>query len=113
MWGTNTSHDVLALGIDEILTIEEILACTCVTREANTCSRCIAHVAEHHRHHGYGGTPLVWDAFHLTIEDGTLVHPRTEHGADGAPKLVDRIGWEVLACLFLDGSLEEFHQFLE
>ncbi len=38
LWRTDTSHYVLTLCIDEILTIEEILAITSIAREANTSS---------------------------------------------------------------------------
>ena len=31
------------------------------------------------------------------IDDGPVVHPRAEHGADGAPHLLHRIVGEVLA----------------
>ena len=51
LWCADTSHNVLALCVDEILTIEEILTISCITREANTSSRCIAHVTEYHSHY--------------------------------------------------------------
>ncbi|CDA56886.1 uncharacterized protein BN731_02022 [Prevotella sp. CAG:604] len=106
LWRTDTSHYVLTLCIDEILTIEEILAITSIAREANTSSRCIAHITEYHRHHRHGSTPLCRNAFHLAIENSALVHPTIEYSADGTPKLIHRIVWEILTCLLLDSRLE-------
>ena len=113
LWCTDTSYYVLTLCIDKILTIEKVLTITCVTREANTSSRSFTHVTEYHRHHRNGSTPLIRNTFHLTVEDSALVHPRTEHGADSTPKLIDRIGREILTSLLLDSSLEELNELLE
>ena len=113
LWCTDTSYYVLTLCIDKILTIEKVLTITCVTREANTSSRSLAHVTEYHRHDRNCSTPLIRNTFHLTVEDSALVHPRTEHSADSTPKLIDRIGREILTSLLLDSSLEELNEFLE
>ena len=111
--GTDTSHNILTLSVNQILTIEEVLSITGITAEANTCSRCVAHVAEYHCHNRNGCSPFVGNTFHLTIEDGTLVHPAAEYSTDGAPKLFLRIGWEVLTGLLLNGLLEEFDELLQ
>lgn len=60
-----------------------------------------------------GCTPLVGNTLHLTIQDSALVHPRTEHGADSTPQLLDRIVGETLAGALLDGSLEQLNEFLQ
>ena len=111
--GANTGHHVLALCVDEILAIEEVLAVTGVAAEANTRGRRVAHVTKHHGHDRNGRTPLVGDALHLTIENGALVHPAAEHGADSAPKLLLGIGGEVATSLLLDGLLEALNEFLK
>ena len=113
LWCTDTGNHVLALCIDKILTIEEILTCCCITAEANSCCGCIAHITEYHGHNRYSCTPLCRNAFHLAIEDGTLVHPTVEYGTDSAPKLIHRIVGEVLACLLLDGCLECLDELLQ
>ena len=113
LWCADTSYHVLTLCIDKILTIEEVLTITCVTREANTSSRSFTHVTEYHRHDRNCSTPLIRNTFHLTVEDSALVHPRTEHCADSTPKLIDRIGREILTSLLLDSSLEELNELLE
>ena len=83
--GADTSHHVLALCIHKVLTVEDVLTGSGIAAEANAGSGSLAHVTEHHRHDGNSGTPLVGYAFHLTIEDSTLVHPAAEHSADSAP----------------------------
>ena len=99
--------------IYQIFAIEQVFAIAGVAAEANTRSRCVAHVAEHHRHHRNGGSPFVGYAFHFTIENGAFVHPTAEHGTDGAPKLFHRVVGEIMAGLFLDGVFEEYNQALE
>ena len=113
LWSTDTSYHVLALCIDEVLTIEEVFAVTSITREAYAGSRCFAHVTEHHSHYRNSSTPFVRNSFHLTIKDSALIHPWAEYCTDSTPKLVDRIGREVLSSLLLDSSLEEFYEFLK
>ena len=46
------------------------------------------------------------------IDDGAVVHPRAEHGADGLPHLLVGVLGEVLARSFLDRLLEALDQFL-
>ena len=113
LWRTDTSHYVLTLCIDEILTIEEILAITSIAREANTSSRSITHITEYHRHHRHGCTPLCRNAFHLAIENSTLIHPTIEYCADGTPKLIHRIVREILASLLLDSRLKCLDKLLQ
>ena len=113
LWCADTSNNVLTLCIDKVLTIEEVFTITSITREANTCSRCVAHVTEYHCHNRNGCTPLVRNSFHLTIQDSTLVHPRTEHSADSTPQLCDWVLWEIRTCLCLDSTLEESNKLLQ
>ena len=47
------------------------------------------------------------------VDDGPVVVPRAEHGADGAPHLLVGVVGEVLAGAFLDRLLEALDQFLE
>ena len=111
--GADTCYHVLALCIHKVLTVEDILAGSGIAAEANAGSRGLAHVTEHHRHDGNSGTPLVGYAFHLTIEDSTLVHPAAEHSADCAPQLLHRVGGEVLAGLLFDSRLEAGYEELQ
>ena len=109
----DTGHHVFTLCVDQILAVEEVLAVAGIAAEAYAGSGGVAHVAEHHSHHADSRTPLVGNAFHLTVEDGALVHPAAEHGADGTPKLLHGIVGEVAAGLSLDGLLKQLHELLE
>ncbi|EJX10029.1 hypothetical protein EVA_01863 [gut metagenome] len=109
----DTRNHVFTLSVNEPFTVEEVFTCSCVTAEANTCSRSVTHVTEYHGHHGNGSTPFSRNTFHLTVEDSTFVHPAVEYGADGTPELFHRIGWESLARLSEDCFLEENDQLLE
>ena len=110
---TDSCNNVLALCVYEILTIEEILTVSGIAAEANTSSTGFTHITEYHGHNANSGTPLVWNSFHLAVQDSTLVHPAAEYCADGTPKLLDRIIGEIFASTFLDGGLEQFNQFLQ
>ena len=111
--GADAGHHILALGVDEVLAVEDVLTRCGVARESHARSRVVAHVAEYHGLYRYGRTPLGGDVVELAVEDGALVHPRAEDGADGSPELVPRIGREVLAGLLLDGGLELLDQLLQ
>ena len=110
---TDTCYNVLALGIYQVLTVEQVLTGSGVTAEAYTRSRSLAHVTEHHCHNRYGCTPLVRYSFHLTVEDSTLVHPAAEYSADSAPQLLNRVVGEILAGLLFDSGLETCYQELQ
>ena len=55
----------------------------------------------------------MWDALHLAVEDGAVVHPRVEDSADGAPKLLHRVGGELTTGALLDIVLEEDDEALQ
>ena len=111
--GADAGHDVLALSVDQVFAVEDVLTRCGVAREGHAGCGVVAHVAEYHGLHRYGGTPLGGDVVELAVEDGALVHPRAEHGADGAPELIPRVGREVLAGLLLHGLLEALDQLLQ
>ena len=104
--GADAGHDVLALRVDQILAVEEVFARGGVARESDARGGVGAHVAEDHRLHRDGRAPFGRDVVELAVEDGALVHPRTEDGAHGPPQLIPRIGREVFAGLLLHGGLE-------
>ena len=111
--GADAGHDVLALGIDEVFAVEEVFTRRGVAREGYARRRVTAHVAEYHGLYRYGRSPFGGDVVEFAVEDGTVVHPRTEYGAYGAPELIPRACREILAGLLLDGSLEVPDQLLQ
>ncbi len=113
LWSTNTCHDILTLGVYQILTIEDVLARSGVTAEAYTRCGCVTHVSEYHRHDRDCGSPLCWNTFHLTIKDGTLIHPTVEYGTDSAPKLFHWVVWEFLTSLLADSYLESLDELFQ
>ena len=105
---------VLALGVDEVFAVEDLLAGGRVAREGDAGAAVVAHVAEDHRADVGGRAPLVRVAVLPAIDDGPVVHPRAEHGAD-RPATSAR--WassgKSLPVLLLDRLLEALDQFLE
>ena len=104
--GTDTGNDIFALGVDEPLTIELIVAGSRVAAESHTGCGSIAHVSENHTLDVYSGAPVIGNLLDSTVSDGTLSVPALEHSADGAPKLsLGGIG-EFHSEDFLDFCLE-------
>ena len=96
---------VLALGIDQELAVEPLLAGRGIAREGDAGRRGLAHIAEHHGLHIDRGAPALRDVVQAPIGDGALVHPGAEHGADRAPQLLVRILRERRAVLLLEPLL--------
>ncbi len=87
----DTGDHVFALGIDEELAVEGVLAARRVAREAHAGRRIVSHVAEHHGLHGDGRAPFLGDVVELAVGDGALVLPTGEDGTDGTPQLLPRV----------------------
>ncbi len=111
--GADAGDHVLALGVDQELAVEVVLAGSRVAGEGDAGGAVVAHVAEDHRLNGDRGPPLGGDVVEAPVGDGAGVHPGAEDGADGAPQLLGGVLGEVAAELGLDLVLEQPDQFLE
>ena len=85
--GADTRDHVLALGVDEPLAVELVVAGGRIAAESDTGCGGVAHVAEHHALHVYSGAPVIRNLFDAAVSDCALAVPALEHAADGAPKL--------------------------
>ncbi len=101
----DAGHHVLALGVDQELAVERVLAGRRIAGEGDAGRRRLAHVAEHHRLHVDGGAPVGGNVVEPAISDRALVHPRREDRADRAPELVLGLLRERLAGRLLDFGL--------
>ena len=101
----DAGDDILALGVDQELAIEPLLAGRRIAGERNAGRRGVAHVAEHHGLHVDRGAPAFRDGVQAAIGDGARVHPRAEHRADRAPELGARVLRERLALLLAHALL--------
>ncbi len=111
--GADAGDDVLALGVDQVLAVEVVLAGGGVAGEGDAGGAVVAHVAVDHGLNIDGGTPLGGDIVELAVGDGAGVHPRAEDRADGAPELLLGILGEIATKFFLDLLLELHDQILE
>ena len=109
----DAGHHVLALGIDQPLAVELVLAGGRVAGEGHAGGRGVAHVAEDHALHVAGGAPLAGNALDLAIGNGAAAVPTLEHGADGPPKLLLRIVGEGPAQHLLHLLLELLAELLQ
>ena len=82
---------VFALRVDQIFAVENFFAAGRIARERDAGRARVAHVAEDHRLHIDRRAPVVRNAVFPAINNRAVVLPRTEDGADRAPKLGARI----------------------
>ena len=105
--GTDTGHHILALGVDEPLAIELVVAGGGVAGEGHTGGAGVTHVAKDHSLHVDGGAPIVGDTLDLTVADGLLTVPALEDGLDATFHLgagvVGELGAEDLFHAHLEG----------
>ena len=100
-------HNILALGVDEEFAIEQFFAGGGVAGKGDPGGAGFAAVAEHHRLHADGGTPIFRDIVDLAIGVGARAVPGAEHRADCAPKLFLHIVGKGLAQFFFHPRLEQ------
>ena len=108
----HTGDDVLALGVDEELTVEFVGAIGRVAGESDAGAGVVAGVAEDHGLDIDGGAPLGGDVVLAAVDHGAVVHPRAEDGAGGAAELGPDVVRETLAGALEDEGLEALDEFL-
>ena len=106
----HAGDDVLALGIHQELTVEDVLARRRVAREGDSGAGIGPRVAEHHRLHVHRGAPGVRDGVQPPVDHRPLVHPGPEDGADRTPELLLRVLRKRDAPSRADQRLEFGHQ---
>ena len=112
----DAGHDVLALGVGEVLAEQDSLAGVGVAGEGDARPRIVAHVAEDHRHDVHGGAQVVGDPLALAVVPGALAEPAREDGLDREVELLVRVGRKVAPgvrpddrLVFLDQGLQVRH----
>ena len=108
--GTDTRYHILSLRIEEEFSVEDFFACSGISRKGDAGTAVVAGVAKDHGLDIDGGAPLVRDVVFPAINDGAIIIPRTEDGADRATELFARVFGEILACPFADERTESFGQ---
>ena len=83
----HTGDNILALRIDQVLAIEDILAIGRVAGECNTCGAVIAHVAIDHRLNIDSGTPLMRNLVLVAVNGGAIVVPTAKDSSNRAFEL--------------------------
>ena len=100
--GADAGDDVFALGVDQELAVENVLAGAGVAGEADAGGAVLAHVAEDHGLDVDGGAPGGGDVVQAAVGVGAGVHPGAEDGADRAPELLMGVHREGRALFLLD-----------
>ena len=105
----DAGDDVLALRVDEELTVELPFARARVARERHAGTGVVPQVAEHHADDVHAGAKVVGDARVPTVIHRFLERPRLPDGLDRAPELFHRVHREVVA----DGAADQRLVFLD
>ncbi len=111
--GADAGHHILALGVGEVLAVENVFAGGGVAGEGDAGAAVVTHVAEHHRADVGGCAPLVGDVVLAAVNDRAVVHPGAEHRADGAVHLLARVFGEIVPSAGLHCFLEAVNQHLQ
>ena len=101
----HTGDDIFALRVNQIFTIEHLLAGCGVACETDARAGVVAHVSEHHRLHVRRGTDVVRNPLHSSVICGFVVPPGIENSVAGERELLVRVLWERIAGLFLNELL--------
>ena len=108
--GPDAGHDVLALGVGQVLAEQDLLAGVRVAGEGDAGARVVAHVAEDHRHDVDRGAQVVGDLLVVAVVDGALAEPAGEDRLDREVELLVRVAREVAAGVLPDDRLEVVDQ---
>ena len=87
----DAGNDVLALGVDQKVTVELLGAVGRITRKGDARRRGLALVAKGHSLDVDGGAKVVGNAVLLAVDAGALVHPAAKDGLNGKAQLKLRI----------------------
>ncbi len=72
---SDTCNNVFALCVYKKFSENPVFAVCRVSRECNTCSRCISHIAEYHRLYVYCSTQVTRNIVELSVKYGSFVVP--------------------------------------
>src|SRR2546429_9528620 len=92
----NTRYHVLTLGIEQVFTIELLLACARVTGESHACAAIAAQVAKDHALDVDRGAQVVGDLVEVAVVDGPPIVPRGKDSFNGLAQLLVDIRGERL-----------------
>src|SRR5215207_6334550 len=90
-WGAGAGYYILTLGIEQVLTVEALLAGRRVPAEGDTGSGVLPQVAENHCDDVDRGAHRVGYVVQLSVVDGPAGIPALEYSGYGSPELIERL----------------------
>ena len=110
---TDSGNHILALGVDEPLAVELVVAVCRVAGECHTCCRGVTHISEYHGLDIDSCSPVIRNFLDLSVCDGALSVPGLEYATDGAPELSLCSVRKIYSENFLYLGLEELAKVFE
>ena len=101
----HAGDDVLALRVDQELTVELLHAVRGIAGERDAGAGVVARIAVDHRLHVDRRAPFGRDVVLAPIDDRAIVHPRAEHRTDSAHQLIPRDAGKFLPTRSLTSAL--------
>ena len=90
----DAGDNILALGVDQKVTVELLSAVGRITRKGDAGRRGLALIAKGHSLDVDGGAKVIGNAVLSAVDAGALVHPAAKDGLDSEAQLELRIVWE-------------------
>ena len=109
----DAGHDVLALGVLQVVAVDALRARGGVAGERHARAGVLAAVAEDHRDDAHRGAEVAGDPLLAAVEHGSLGVPRVEDRADRQVQLVARVLRERRAGALLDQVLVRRDELLQ
>ena len=90
----DAGDNILALGVDQKVTVELLSAVGRITRKGDAGRRGLALIAKGHSLDVDGGAKVIGNAVLSAVDAGALIHPTAKDGLDSEAQLELRIVWE-------------------
>ena len=101
----DAGNHIFALGVDQKFAVKHFLAGGGIAGESHAGAGIDAGIAENHRLHVHGRAPFLGNVVFPAVNDGAIVHPGAEHGADRSLQLCPRIVGKLLCRCALSPAL--------
>ena len=110
---SDAGYDIFALGIHQELTVENIVAVSCVAGKRNAGAALRPHIAEHHGLYVARRAPVTGNMVEPAVDNCAFVVPAVKDRTDSSEELFAGIFGERSACFFKDGDFVSAYEIFQ